>query len=92
MPPWKAAGTRVSNAPVSAAGSVSVRRPAVPLMSRLGSSAPSTSESDGAPSIASHTARRGHKADELPLTGEFDFVVSSNYDSWVAQPLVLEHH
>jgi hypothetical protein len=36
--------------------------------------------------------RRGHKADELPLTGEFDFIVSSNYDSWVAQPLVLEHH
>ena len=51
MPPWNAAGTRVSSAPVTAAGSVSVRCPAVPLMSRSGSSAPSTSDSDGAPSI-----------------------------------------
>ena len=51
MPPWNAAGTRVSSAPVIAAGSVKVSCPAVPLMSRSGSSAPSTSDSDGSLSI-----------------------------------------
>ena len=34
MPPWNAAGTRVSKAPVIAAGNVSVSCPAAPLTSR----------------------------------------------------------
>src|SRR5262249_42411739 len=51
MPQWNAAGTRVSNACVTAAGSVSVSRPVVPTVSRAGSSAPSTSDSDRSLSI-----------------------------------------
>ena len=38
MPPWNAAATRVSSACVTAAGSVSVRCPAVPAVSRTASS------------------------------------------------------
>src|SRR6266540_4282330 len=46
MPAWNAAGTRRSSPSVSAAGSVSVSRPAVPITSRPASSEPSTSNSD----------------------------------------------
>ena len=47
MPPWNAAGTRVSSASVTAAGNVSVRCPAVPSVSRAGSSRSAESSSDG---------------------------------------------
>ena len=50
MPPWNAAGTRVSSASVTEAGSVSVRWPAVPFTSRDASSRPSESSSEGPPS------------------------------------------
>ena len=48
MPPWNAAGTRVSSASVTAAGSVSVRCPAVPSdVASRDRADPPTSSSDG---------------------------------------------
>src|SRR5262249_30294459 len=80
MPQWNAAGTRVSNACVSATGSVSVSRPAVPIVSRAGSSEPSTSDSEGAlscslqnesspthaASCARNSSRCDHRRNEVP--------------------------
>src|SRR5262249_45292321 len=83
MPQWNAAGTRVSSACVSATGSVSVSRPAVPRVSRAGSSEPSTSDSEGSLSIpvqnesspthaascARDESRCDHRRNEVPRAG-----------------------